>query len=245
MRPIHALFVSCLLILATACSAPRGASINHLIDSDFKGMTASEYASAVKAVGAATKLTYPKVDAKEGAAGREAGPRAVLADGDGAVVVSTLRGAVQITKVNKDGKRVWHHSVTLSKYQVGSAFSITANDDLGLSCLRIPVDMPGCQHLVFALGDKSCALVRVETASGQFAGTAFAKALPIYKYTTAKLEGSKGQTSLEALLRLSSPKAKMERSVAAVRSQLEAFSSSTNSWIAEAAAAVLILPSVN
>lgn len=243
MKPLHAICACLLLLGAVSCTSTRSASINHLIDSDFTSMSAGDYSAAVKAVAGATRLSYPKIDAKEDVA-RDAGPRAVLAHGNGAVVVSTLRGALHITLVDKDGKRQWQESLTLSKYQVGHNISMSENVDLGLSCLHIPIAMQGDQKLIFALTERGAPLIRVESATGQFAGTVFAAALPIYKYNSVKLEGSSGTDSLEALLRLSGPSAKMERSVAAVRSQLEAFSSSTHSWVAEAAAAVLILPTV-
>ena len=166
----------------------------------------------------------------------------MLALGDGVLVISASHGALHISHLSKQGKQVWGESITLGKYQVGKQITLSNNADLGVACLRVPIEMGAVQSLTFALDAKRLLLIRAETATGAFAGAAFAKALPIYKYSRVKVESSSGAESLAALMRLSADSAKMERSVAAVRSQLEAFSSSTNVWVAEAAASVLILP---
>jgi hypothetical protein len=224
-----------------ACTSTRSSSINHLIDADLQAMSDTDYKAAVKSIAAATREDYPRSD--DANLSRDAGPRSVLAYGDGAVVVTSLRGALHITAVDAEGKRLWSESQTLGKYQISNEIKLLTQDD-DVRCLRIPVDMPGCRFLIYALQASGPELVRAEAADGSFAGTAFAEALPIYKYSRVKLESSTGVDSLTALLRLSSPKAKLERSQAAVRSQLEAFSASTRPWVAEAAAAVLILPSL-
>ena len=240
MRLLLPVLVCFTLLAATSCSSTRSESLNHLIGSDFMSMADSDYRSAAAALSAATKIDYPVLADKS--AGRDAGPWQVLALGDGVVVISASRGALHVSHLNKQGKQVWGESITLGKYQVGKQMTLSEHAELAVTCLRVPVDMGGCQALVFALDSKRLLLIRAETSAGQFAGAAFARALPIYKYSKIKVEGSEGAESLAALMRLSSDAAKMERSVAAVRSQLEAFSSSTNVWVAEAAASVLILP---
>ena len=235
---------SILVVLAVLCcaacsSSPRSASINHLVDADLAQMADADYRKAVKSIAAATKLEYPVLADMD--ANREAGPWQVLALGDGALVVSSLKGALLLTAVDAKGQQDWHKAVPLGKYSVGKPASINNHDSLG-PVLSIPVDMGAVQRLVFAVDGNRCALIRAERANGTFAGHEFATALPIYKYARVKLESSTGSDSLEALMRLSSPDAKTERSVDAVRSQLEAFATSTNKWLAEAAAAVLILP---
>lgn len=241
MRRLFPILITLMLVLS-ACTSTRSSSLNHLIDADLQSMSDSDYKTAVRSIAAATHQDYPKSD--DGTLSREAGPRVVLAYGEGVLVVASLRGALQMTGVDDRGRRLWHESQTLGKYQIGKQISITEDEQLGFSYLSVPVDIPGCAVLFYALSDDGPRLVRAESANGSFAGSAFAKALPIVKYDRVKLESSTGIDSLVALMRLSSPKARLERSQASVRSQLEAFSASTNPWIAEAAAAVLIQPSI-
>ena len=229
-----------MMLLCASCSAPRQTSINQYIDSDLSSLDDTAYKAAVKSISAATKIEYPVLTDKK--ADRNSGPSKVLGLGDGALVVGSLRGALQVTYVNSAGSRVWDSVLPLGKYQVGKAISLTTQSDLGIQVLNVPVDMEACQKLIFAVSPKGCVLIRAERANGVYAGKEFSEQLPIFKHAATKLESSTGADSLSALMRLSSPSAVTERSVAAVRSQLEAFATSTNAWIAEAAAAVLILP---
>lgn len=239
MKISSILVVFAVLACAACSSSPRSASINHLVDAQLAQMAEVDYRKAVKAIAAATQLDYPVLSDKD--ADRDAGPWQVLALDDGALVISALKGALLLTAVDASGKLDWHKAIPLGKYAVGKPATLQTHEALG-NVLVVPVDMGAVQRLLFAVDSQRGALIRAERANGTFAGYEFATALPIYKYARVKLESSTGSDSLEALMRLSSPNALTERSVDAVRSQLEAFATSTDKWLAEAAAAVLILP---
>ncbi|NRA38092.1 MAG: hypothetical protein HRU15_08135 [Planctomycetes bacterium] len=234
MKNCSLILVVILLVTLSSCSAPRSSSINHHIGANFIAMTDNEYRSASKEIATACKVSYSDKGGDR--------PLAIHALGDGSLVLSSIANNLQLSNINNNGKRLWTLSTGLDSSKVTLPGEITSASNLGNVCLSLKVDLGPIRNLVYACENKKAQLIRVADANGTNCARFISEQLPDFEYSKAKCEGSKGSQSFAALIRLSQDAAGEERARAAVRSQLEAFSSGTNAWLAEAAASVLIMP---